>query len=441
MPTDPPPLAAPCELGSTDDSLPRMVQDFAELGDLYRVHAPGRNNDTWVATDPDDIKRVLLTNHRNYTKGVGLDRVKILLGNGIMVSEGDFWQRQRRMIQPLFQRAEIERFGAMIAAVTARRLQAIWLPAARGGQPFNITKECSEASLEIVLRALLGTDLDDLTQELGHNPFLLVTEEAARDLRFAYRFRQLGKHIDALIERRLGRAERDDWLGQLLSARDRTSGEPMQRRELIDEVLTLIVAGHETTASTLNSTWYLLGTHPDVERALHAELDAHAPGDWSLQAMEALHYTQQVLLEALRLYPPGWLLTRRPQADDTLSGHRCPAGTDVFVSPYLVQRHPKHWPEPEKFCPARFADGVPSHRYAYIPFAVGPRHCVGETFAMYEMIIHLVLAARAFRLRLPNSDGPPELEARINLRTRADLLVTVERRAHASATSTAAGND
>ena len=175
----------------------------------------------------------------------------------------------------------------------------------------------------------------------------------------------------------------------------------MPERELIDEVMTLIVAGHETTASGLNWTWYLLSQHPQVDARLHAEIDATAelaaPG---LADMEALTYTQQVINEALRLYPPGWLLSRRTLEPDVLGGYAVPANTNVLLPLYLLHRHPHFWKEPERFWPERFDAGARGERprFAYMPFAAGPRHCIGETFALYEMLMHLYKVARRYRL-------------------------------------------
>jgi len=434
----PPCAHAQFDVGSTDDSLSRMIEDGAVFGDIYRVHAPGRNSDTWVLADPETIKRVLVSNHRNYTIGVGLDRVRILVGNGIIVSEGEVWKRQHRMMQPMFQRSRVERFGALITDINRRRL-ASWGDKAASGAMLNITRETSESALEVVLRATLGADFDRLLAELGANPFAMLTEESARDLRFAFRFRQLGKHIESVIARReaaaanMAPAEDDardaDWLAMMMAARDRTDGSAMSHRELIDEVMSIIVAGHETTAAVLNSVWYLLSQHPEVEAKLHAEVDAIDLADLRLATVESLHYTHQVILEALRLYPPVWVLTRRCIHADRLAGYQAPAGTDVFMSPYVVQRDPRHWSEPDEFRPDRFGGGAESaaHRFAFIPFSAGPRHCVGETFATYEMAIHIYQAARRFRLHCAHA-GPPEMEARINLRMREDLMMSVERR-------------
>src|SRR5262249_30059151 len=253
----------------------------------------------------------------------------------------------------------------------------------------------------------------------------------ARNLQFAYKFRQLGKVIADLVKRRRANGEEHpDFLGMLMTARDKETGDPMSERELIDEVMTLVVAGHETTASGLNWTWYLLSQHPDVDAKLHAELAA-VPGEIApgLAQMEGLAYTHQGVDEALRLYPPGWLLSRRTIAPDTLSGYEIPAGTSVMLSPYLLHRHPRYWKDPDTFRPERFA---PEHeaerpRFAYMPFAAGPRHCIGESFALYEMLVHLYKVARRYRLRYV-PDKPLELEAQINLRTRHPLHMRLEAR-------------
>jgi enediyne biosynthesis protein E7 len=426
----PPEPAERFNIGESEDSLERMSELFARLGDIYRVFSPARKAYVYVINHPDDVKRVLVSNHRNYTKGIGLDRVKILLGNGIMTSEGEFWRRQRYMMQPLFHRRVITGFAAVIDEANERLLKK-WDALEASDSPVNITDDLSELTLEIVLRAIFGTDLARLEAELGGNPFALVTKESARDLKFAYRFRQIAKHVAQLAaRRRAAQEEHFDFLAMLMSARDKESGQAMSERELVDEVLTLVVAGHETTASGLNWTWYLLSQNPQVEARLHAELDAlpaqQAP---SLQAMEALTYTRQVVDEALRLYPPGWLLSRRTIGPDMLAGYQIPAGVDVLFSPYLLHRHPGFWKEPEAFRPERFdaAHEAERPRFAYMPFAAGPRHCIGETFSLYESYMHLYKVARRYRL-VYRPERALELEAQINLRTKYPLLMRLERR-------------
>ena len=408
-----------------------MIELFARHGDTYRVFVPSRRSYTYVIHHPDDVKRVLVSNHRNYTKGVGLDRVKILLGKGIMTSEGELWKRQRYMMQPLFHRRVITEFAGVIAQANDRWIDR-WEGLAHRGEPINLTDEMSELTLEIVLRSIFGRDLDRLSQQLGGNPFEVVTREQSRDLQFAYKFRSLTKLVAQLIaQRRAGAEDHFDYVAMLMNARDKESGAPMGERELIDEIMTLIVAGHETTASGLNWTWYLLSQHPQVEARLHAEIDTAAadlPAP-RLGEMETLRYTRQVIDEALRLYPLGWLLSRRTIEADVLGGYPVPAGTNVLLPLYLLHRHPHFWKNPEAFDPERFA---PEHeaerpRFAYMPFAAGPRHCIGETFALYEMLMHLYKVARRYRLRYV-PDKPLELEAQINLRTRYPLRMRLEAR-------------
>jgi len=423
----PPGPAEGFDLGGSDESLARLRRYFAEFGDLYRVFAPGRGVYNYVINHPDDIKRVLLSNHRNYTKGEGMDRVKILLGNGIMTSEGDLWRRQRRMMQPSFHRRVIEQFSALISEVNGK-FAARWAEKAARGEAINLSDDASELTLEIVLRSIFGSDLARLETQLGANPFEVVAKEQNRDLKFAFRFRSLTKLVAALIDRRRRTQEQHfDFLSMLMATRDRETDEAMSDKQLIDEVLTLIVAGHETTAAALTWTWYLISQHPDTAARLQDEADrTSADRTLGLDAAESLKFTHQVVQEALRLYPPGWLITRRTLEADELGGYPIAPRTDVFISPYMLHRHPGFWSEPEEFRPERFAgaDAEERHRFAYIPFAVGPLHFIGENMAMFEMLVHVHAMSRRFRLTRAGSE-PIELEAQINLRPRSNLMMTV----------------
>ena len=426
----PPGPAEGFDLGGSDESLARLRRYFGEFGDTYRVFAPARGVYNYVINHPDDIKRVLLSNHRNYTKGEGMDRVKILLGNGIMTSEGDFWRRQRRMMQPSFHRRVIDQFSRLIREVNDK-FAARWADKAARAEPINVSDDASELTLEIVLRSIFGTDLARLETEFGANPFEVVAKEQNRDLKFAFRFRSLTKLVAELMNRRRRTAEEHfDFLSMLMATRDRESGAAMSDKELIDEVLTLIVAGHETTAAALTWTWYLISQHPDTAEGLRAEADRNGSAETlGLDAAEGLQFTHQVLQEALRLYPPGWLITRRTLEADELGGYPIAARTDVFISPYMLHRHPAFWSEPEEFRPERFAgaDAEERHRFSYIPFAVGPRHCIGENIAMFEMLVHVHAMSRRFRLTRAGNE-PIELEAQINLRPRSSLMMKVEER-------------
>jgi cytochrome P450 len=426
----PPGPAEGFDLGGSDESLARLRRYFAQFGDLYRVFAPSRGVYNYVINHPDDIKRVLLSNHRNYTKGEGMDRVKILLGNGIMTSEGDLWRRQRRMMQPSFHRRVIDQFSALINEVNGK-FAARWEEKAARAEAINLSDDASELTLEIVLRSIFGSDLARLEAQLGANPFEVVAKEQNRDLKFAFRFRSLTKLVAELIDRRRRHpSEHFDFLGMLMATRDRETDEAMSDKQLIDEVLTLIVAGHETTAAALTWTWYLVSQHPDTADRLQDEADrSSADGTLGLDAAESLKFTHQVLQEALRLYPPGWLITRRTLEADELGGYPIAPRTDVFISPYMLHRHPAFWSEPEEFRPDRFAgaDAEERHRFAYIPFAVGPRHCIGENMAMFEMLVHVNAMSRRFRLTRAGSE-PIQLEAQINLRPRSSLMMTVTAR-------------
>ncbi len=418
------------DIGGSEESLERLRDYFARFGDVYRVFAPARGVYDYIINNPEDIKRVMLSNHRNYTKGNGMDRVKILLGNGIMTSEGDFWRRQRRMMQPSFHRRVIDQFAHLIGEVNDKYAER-WAASAARGEPVNISSDSSELTLEIVLRSIFGTDLARLEQMMGVNPFEVVAKQSNRDLKFAFQFRSLARLVGELIQRRRREAEEHfDFLGMLMSTRDRETGQPMADKELIDEVLTLIVAGHETTAAALTWTWYLVGTHPQAAEGLQAEADAANPTDsLSLEAAESLSFTHQVLQESLRLYPPGWLLSRRSIEADELGGFPIAPRTDVLISPYMLHRHPQIWSEPEEFRPERFAgaDAEERHRFAYIPFAVGPRHCIGENIAMFEMLVHMRTMTRRFHLTRATHE-PIEFEAQINLRPRSNLMMTVQPR-------------
>jgi len=413
-------------------SFERMGKWQREYGNLFRVPAAKREDDAWIVNAPDDVRRVLIGNHRNYSKGVGFERVALMLGNGIIVSDGARWKSQRRMIQPAFHRQVIERFSLTMQACNEALLQR-WCRVADEGGVVDVTHDMSELALEVILRCLFSEDLDRLIRSEGHNPFAMLVDEATRDLRLAMRFRGLTRHVQAMVESRRREARRpDDWLALLMAARDKDTGEPMTMRALLDEVMTLIVAGHETTAGTLNWIWHLLGSHPEAEARLHAEVDA-LPGAPGFADLPVLDYARQVADEALRLYPPVWLFSRKAIGPDTLGGLTVPAGADIFLSPWLMQRDAAYWSQPDAFRPERFADvQAPGlKRTAWYPFSLGARRCIGEFFSMVDMQLHLGLVARTLTLRpRPGDPASPAVEPLINLRARHPILMTPQRRPH-----------
>jgi cytochrome P450 len=414
---EPPRADTELDITFETDALTALVREFGGLGDAFRARSPALNRDLWVLSHPDHVRHVLVDHHANFTKGIGIERVAILLGNGLMTSEGEHWRVQRKMVQPAFHRKVIATWMPHIHAATANLVRR-WQDAAAHGEPVNVTQDMSEATLEVVLLALFGEDLP----RFGSS-FSVLTDHTARNLAFAYKFRQLGKLIMEDVERRRrDGVRRNDIVSLLLDARDRQSGEPMSDRELLDEIMTLIIAGHETTASSLNWFWYLLMQHPAVEAQLHEELDArdaHAP---AYERLGDFPYARRALDETLRLYPPGWLLTRRSIAASAIAGYDVPAGTDVLVSPYLVHRHPEFWTRPETFAPDRFA--TEPHRFAYLPFGLGPRACIGEHLAQIEMHTHVAMLARRFALSLLPGQRI-DIEPQVNLRTRQPVHAKV----------------
>ncbi len=417
----------PHDLDANDESASLLLDLSQRYGDTFRLASQSRSNDSLVILNADDIRRVLQTHRSNYIKGIGIERVRVLLGNGLMASEGELWTRQRRLVQPAFHSQVIRSFTALMHRANVDLIER-WSGHAARGEPVNLTRDLSELALTIVLRALFGTDLDRLIDAQGGNPFDLLTSETRRDLPFAAKFRALTHHVLTMIAaRRQEQRIEMDLLSTLMEVRDRDSGDAMPDRALLDELMTLIVAGHETTASALNWTWYLLSQNPKVEARLQAAIaaPAQASGSESGEEPSGTHpYVEQVLQEALRLYPPGWLFTRRALGDDVLGGFHVPAGTDVFICPYLLHRQSAHWEQPEAFDPRRFEPAAVDarHRFAYLPFSAGPRYCIGATFAMAEMTMHLAMVADRFCLQYEGT-VPPAAEFQVNLRSRHDLYM------------------
>jgi cytochrome P450 len=409
---------------NTEDLLIWLGEQFAQFGDVYRASIYG--SDVYVVSSPEYVEHVLLKNWQNYPKGQAIKRIALLLGNGLMVSKGDLWMRQRRMIQPAFTRAALGGLAGVIAEANAGLLEK-WTGAAESKQSVNVTRDISLMILDIVLKTIFGEDYDEVEPQ-----FRLVSEEAARNLEFAIVFTSLAKTILSLAERRRHENRMpDDFLGMLMRARDRDSGECMSDSQLTKEIMTLIVAGHETTASTLNWVWYLLSQNPAAEVKLSIELDALLKGDVpSVDGLKEFTYTRGVIEEALRLYPPGWLMTRRAVKDDQIGEYFVPAGTEIYISPYYIQRHPKLWEAPDLFDPDRFGSEESQDRpaLAMIPFSVGPRNCIGEHLARMEMQIHLIMIAKHLRMRYEEKTSPA-LAAGVNLLSAQDFIMTPQLKA------------
>jgi cytochrome P450 len=400
-----------------------MSHQFKTFGDIYKASIYGAS--AYVITDPACAHHVLVENWQNYVKGQIIKRVAFLLGNGLMVSEGELWKKQRRMIQPAFHRKSI---GDLVKPITAANLALLekWGRAADNKNSVNVTRDVSAMILEVVLVSIFGVDYERVSSH-----FRILSDEPERNLEFAVSFRSLGKVIlQVVAERRQENSPHGDILGMLMEARDPQGNAGMSDRQLINEVMTLIVAGHETTAGTLNWMWYLIALHPQVDKKLTGELERIPEGE-SLEVddLRKFPYSRQIIEECLRLYPAGWLMTRRALKDDEVGGYFVPAGTEIYISPYFIQRHPDLWNHPDVFDPDRFSADHPQdrHRLAMLPFSAGPRNCIGEFLARVEMQIHLIVVARHLRLRYVE-EIPIELEAGVNLRSKHDFTMMPERR-------------
>ena len=401
-----------------------MGDQFKRFGDTYKASIYGTS--VYVTRDPEYAQHVLRENWQNYTKGQAIKRVALLLGNGLMVSEGEFWKTQRRMIQPAFHRKAI---GALTKVITTSNLALLrrWEQAAHEKVSVNVTGDVSRMVLEVVLISIFGPNYEQIAPH-----FNILSEKSARNMEFAQVFGSLGKIVLQLAaQRRKEKITSADILGMLMEACDQRSGQAMPDRQLVNEIKTLIVAGHETTASTLNWTWYLLSQHPEVEEKLSSELDNLLGSEIpNVDDLRKLAYTRKVIDETLRLYPAGWLLTRRALKDDQLGDYFVPAGTEIYISPYFIHRHPDLWEDPDRFNPDRFA---PDHLQgrpplAMLAFSTGPRNCIGEFFARIEMQIHLMTIAKRLRLRFVETTQP-ELDVGVNLRSKHDFIMNPELKA------------
>jgi cytochrome P450 len=421
------PEGPPDEFDPSQDLLAWIESNFKLYGNIYRARVLGR--DVYVVSAPEYAQHVLRNNWTNYRKGLAIKRIAILLGNGLMVSEGEFWRSQRRMIQPALHRGAVASFYDIMSTTNFRLLRK-WERAAQQNEAVNATSDVSLMVLEVTLRALFGADYPTVAQF-----FNILHDHPARNMDFAQQFANLGPIVAEVIERRRNdRTESMDVLGILMGARDQ-SGRPMPDEQLINEAKTIIVAGHETTASTLSLIWYLLSQNPEVEGRLSAELENLVEGEFpEIKDLPKFTYTRLVIDEALRLYPPGWLMTRRAKNDDRLGEYFVPAGTEIYLSPYIIQRHPDLWAEPNSFNPERynFTDVRETRSPALLPFSLGPRNCIGEFFARTEMQVHLMAVASRVRLRYVE-ENPPEFEAAVNLRSKHDFLMWPEIRAYAKA--------
>ena len=398
----------------------------------------------YFVNDAEYVKRILLDNLANYPKSVTYrNNLRPFLGDGLLISEGDFWKRQRRLAQPAFHLRRLKVLAAAMADAAAR-MSGGW----EHGRVMDVMAAMNAVTMDIVATTLFGADVSGDIGEVAE-AMTVLQEETGRVRPAAFfdlpdflvrprgkRFRNAVATLDRIVnriiaERRASGETRDDLLSMLLEARDEDTGEGMTDKQLRDELVTLFLAGHETTAIALTWTFHLLAQNPRAETLLQAEVD-EVLGERAAPAfedLERLPYARLVADEAMRLYPPAYVFSRRAAGDDQLGPFRMPAGAHIVISPYALHRRPDYWPEPDAFWPERFAPGARTDRpkLAYLPFGGGPRICIGNSFAMMEHAIVLAAAVRRWRLEsIPGREV--RTEPRITLRPRGGLPMRVMRR-------------
>jgi len=425
----------------TRDSL-AFIMRCREYGDVVRMRFLYQT--VYFLYNPADIETVLSTNAKNFMKARTLRTpfFQRLVGNGLLTSEGEEWRRQRRLAQPAFHRQRISGYGDVMVEF-AQRLTATW----QDGQERDIYRDMMRLTLEIAAKTLFNADVSGDADKVRNVLSEMVKPFAAQatlkwilDNRLPTRahrnFFAAAKEIDEIVyriirERRASGHDQGDLLSMLLVAHDEDDGSQMTDRQLRDEVMTIFLAGHETTALTLSWTWYLLAQDSEVERKFHAELDEVLRGRPATVAdLPRLKYTEMIAKESMRLYPPAFGLGREAIEECEIGGYRIPAKSQVFTFQWAMHRDPRYFAEPDQFRPERwteeFTDALP--KYAYFPFGGGPRACIGNYFAMMEIVLVLATLGQQFKFPLA-PDHQVSLMPAMSLRPKDGIKVVVEKRA------------
>jgi cytochrome P450 len=425
------------------DPINFFVNSVQEFGDLVRFKLGFLQ--AHIVTNPEHIKYVLQDNNRNYNRQtLGHNRIRTVLGNGLVNSDGAFWLRQRRIAQPAFHRQKISAFADLMVKNTVGFLEKLEIYATNS-QVFNIEEEMLALTLKIVSQTLFSTEVDSrisriteaVTVAMRHinnritNPFSLPESIPTKEnVHFRKMLTTLDKTVyDIIQERRNNPKEAKDLLSMLMTACDEETGEMMNNEQLRDEVMTMFLAGHETTASSLTWTWYLLSKNPIARRCIQQELkDVLAERLPTFEDLPKLQYTQLVVKESLRIYPSVWLFLRSAIEDDEIAGYHIPAKSIMILCPYITHRDNRFWENPEGFDPERFAlDKITKMpRFAYFPFGGGPHICIGNEFAMME--IQLILATVMQKYQLDLLPGQVvEIEPLITIRPRHGLMMKAKK--------------
>lgn len=417
-----------------------LAESQARFGDVVRFSFGGKV--AHLVSSPSGIRHVLQTNAKNYTKNTpGVQKLKAILGEGLLTSDGDFWLRQRRIAQPAFHKERLKAFMDLIDR-HAEALCVRWLDAAAKGEPVEAHREMMALTLTIVGEALFGADVAADAPTVAHALDEILSVQDARftrafplptwlpieeNLRFNRAKAALDDVCWRMIRARRGSTEgRTDLLAMLIEARDPDTGQGMNDEQLRDEVVTLFVSGHETTANALSYALALLGAHPDEQTRLGRSVEAAFPR--GVSCAESFHWApvDQVISESLRLYPPGWLFARSPKADDFIDGFAIPKDSFVFISAWVVHRKESLWPRAQAFDPSRFST-PPEDRFVYFPFSGGPRQCIGIGFA--EMEMHAILTRIAGTFTWRSLDAVPDIDPKVTLRPRSPIRLMLEARA------------
>jgi len=396
-----------------------------------------------LVNKPEYIQHVLQTNNKNYVKGIEYDELKHILGDGLLTSEGSFWLRQRRLAQPAFHKKRLAHFVEMMVSSTEQLLLE-WNSSTNEKEAFDVLPEMMRLTLDIVSRTMFSTHVNKhapaIAEALGaliHDAYGRIESMVNVPLWFPtkhnnYVVRQrkvLQNVILNLIEERRNSGESmNDLLSMLMEAEDEDTGERMTDKQLMDELMTIFLAGHETTANALSWTLYLLSENPEVEQCLLEEVTSvlgnEAP---TLESVRSLNYTMNVLKESMRLYPPAWMLGRTALQDDEVDCLPIAKGSNILISTWALHRSERYWEEPLAFKPERFEQEKDIPKFAYFPFGGGPRLCIGTNFANMEMQIVLAMLVREYSFSL-KEDHPVEPEPLVTLRPKHGLQFYARKR-------------